>query len=959
MSYSESEYTIVPWLIDPQPIMLAHNTCIAHFKKTLLQRDRMVLGKPSARFFTQSLKQSNDIYVPNTTHIEKLQDKFSQFTLQDWVNPKLSSSNPLRKREALKIQREQSLKQKLAQLERHKTWSDVKFKDLKLNALVNVVVKEKIRVSSDANLFLKGSLKRAPIKSTLPLEKLPLCPESSIDNFVIDGLMVPLIESDGAVVKQRKKDRIKDSMIRMVSHWPVDELNVAMLNQDDQELNHHEFHIPFQEEKKFELISKDEIGAKLVVELPMLTKYKRNEREQMIELIDIPAFHWKLNNDETLKNGIQASVKNEIVQETLDKRELKFKVRMPTRSTESEIDEQHKKEDQKPSKTNHQVSSLMVERIFSHQWVYSKLKIAKMSWSPFKNISRTATLIEDLDAIKSGDVLTVNVYRESDDLKIIKQHDLECQEEEDEWISGTLGNDVAVNMVDVNEEEIEVGKHGGESFHVSVTHYQPRKVVDSSASESQIVNDDSKSAKMSTKDKLITMLEEDDEEIGSILPANGITEIKSKIISPSKNRDSTITNSKVESANESQKSTIIRHTFSEQPTIESPFDKISSRSTTDQSTIPINGPGKTKKNKRKRNNSAASELDSLVLKKKKKVANSLLNINETKGFPILAALNYSTTFTEDFTNPPGTPDVPDLPRLSPELVKQLGNTSELDHPTTRKSTMNTILGDNSINGTVPDIEVMMDDIRPGSDSFRRFGMNTKLSETYPSLYLQLINIGERFNTSLAIHEFEHVLQDTGDETAMTFDFFISETCGIILIRPTETYQIDIKTGESLFFMKLSEIAFNVQSLILVMIVDVNESNILSEDSKMTAFSEDCNSLGIQLFTTTTDPKSMLKTLHDIILNYGCVVTSQNSGRLVTVEQLEDDMKYNEEHRFLMDCGLVNPLLVKCLLEKIDLKDFVMMSWDEKIELFGDLISDQLMAVVENNFELALQQQSVM
>ncbi|GME85146.1 unnamed protein product [Ambrosiozyma monospora] len=580
-----------------------------------------------------------------------------------------------------------------------------------------------------------------------------------------------------------------------------------------------------------------------------------------------------------------------------------------------------------------------------------------MSWSPFKNISRTATLSEDLDAIKSGDALNVKVYKESDDLKIIKQHELECQEE-DEWISGTLGNDVAVNLVVSKEDGIEVGKHGGESFHVSVTHYQPKTVVDSSASESQIVSNESKSVEMSTKDKLITMLEEDDEEIGSILPANGITEIKSKIISPPKSRNS-ITNSKVVSPNKSRKSTTISHSFSEQPTIESPFDKISSRSASAQSTVSINEPGKTRKNKRKKNSSAASDLDSLVLKKKKKVVNSLLNINETKGFPILAALNYSTKFTEDFTNPPDTQTVPDLPLLSPELVKQLGNSTEPKNLITRKSTMNTILVDNSINGTVPDIEIMMGDIRPGSHSFRRFGMSTKLSETYPSLYIQLINIGEILNTSLAIHEFEHTPQDTGDESSMTFDFFISETCGLILIRPTETYQVDIKTGESLFFMKLSEIAFNVQSLILVMVVDVNESNIIAEDSKMITFSEDCNSLGIQLFTTTKDPKSMLKTLHDIILNYGCVVTSRSSGSLVTVEELEDDVKYSEEHRFLMDCGLVNPLLVKCLLENIELKDFVMMSWDEKMERFGDLISDQLMAVVENNFELALQQQSVM
>ncbi|GME83420.1 unnamed protein product [Ambrosiozyma monospora] len=363
MSYSESEYTIVPWLIDPQPIMLAHNTCIAQFKKTLVQRDRMVLAKPSARFFTQSLKQSNDIHVPNTKYIEKLQDKLSQFTLEDWVAPNissLSSSGPIEKREALQTQREQSLKQKLTQLEKSKTWPDVQLKDFKLNALVNVVIKEKIKVSSDANLFLKGSLKRASIDTSLPLEKLPLCPESSIDNFQIDGLMVPLNDPNGAVVEKRKKNRIKDSMIRTASHWPVEELNVAMLNQEDQELNNHKLHIPFHEEKKFEPISKDEIGAKLFVELPMLTKYKRTERDQMIEMIDMPSFRWKLNNDEPLKNGIQASVRNEIVQETLDKRELKFKVRMPIRSTESKTDEQRQTNDHYGTKINQQQHCLKI-----------------------------------------------------------------------------------------------------------------------------------------------------------------------------------------------------------------------------------------------------------------------------------------------------------------------------------------------------------------------------------------------------------------------------------------------------------------------------------------------------------------------------------------------------------------------------------------------------------------------
>lgn len=286
-----------------------------------------------------------------------------------------------------------------------------------------------------------------------------------------------------------------------------------------------------------------------------------------------------------------------------------------------------------------------------------------------------------------------------------------------------------------------------------------------------------------------------------------------------------------------------------------------------------------------------SELDSLILKKKKR--NTSTQFDFAKKYPYLDILNQTTLLSQMA-----------LPETRAETKSQSFDTSieEPDQiPVATNQANNQILEesllfDNELNLSIPGNKIC------------NIMINIKFPSKFGRAFHRFSNIVEQSYERLIINEFEM-------NNTLEFDMFLNVTCGVLFFRPINIYQIDINTGENLVFEQLAEVAMQVFSLIVVIVVD--DTADLENDKKLSTFITQAMEFGIEIVTLANEAKTISKGLFELIQKYGIIES--------------DPFQWTSDHQFLENCGIVNPFLSNWILSNWSLETFISMSETERTD----------------------------
>lgn len=306
-----------------------------------------------------------------------------------------------------------------------------------------------------------------------------------------------------------------------------------------------------------------------------------------------------------------------------------------------------------------------------------------------------------------------------------------------------------------------------------------------------------------------------------------------------------------------------------------------------------------------------SEIESIILRKKKR--SNPVQFDFNKEYPYLDILNQSITI-------PTTQGKSELPETKDSASKDLMSPLEHTDITTDANNENILdASDTDLNSSLLNIpESKVCNIALDINLANRFGAAylqfSKLLENEHSLYVNEINL---------------------DSEQLNYDMFLNETCGVIFLRPINIYQVDIKTGENLVFQQLSQIAHQVSSLIIVIIVD--ETVDFETDEKLKSFFKMSEESGIQIYIVSSDAKIIAVSMFELVQKYGV---------------LEDEkFQWTPENKFLEACGISNPFLIWWISKNCNMDDFLTMDEEDRTKYLlrmctNDLVTDINQAVQE-------------
>jgi rhodanese-related sulfurtransferase len=199
-------------------------------------------------------------------------------------------------------------------------------------------------------------------------------------------------------------------------------------------------------------------------------------------------------------------------------------------------------------------------------------------------------------------------------------------------------------------------------------------------------------------------------------------------------------------------------------------------------------------------------------------------------------------------------------------------------------------------------------------------ININFAKKFGAAFMQFNEFIER-ESQLFLNDFS-----TSSQRNLNFDMFLNDTCGVIFLRPINIYQVDIKTGENLIFKQISEIAFEVLSMVFVLVI--KENTDIETDGKLTEFIERAGNSGIQIFIVSNNAKILATSIAELIQQYSAFD--------------DNPVEWSPEHQFLETCGISNPCLCNTILSKWDLQTFVLFSNEERNNRLQRLCSLELL-----------------
>ncbi|ODV85265.1 hypothetical protein CANARDRAFT_23328 [[Candida] arabinofermentans NRRL YB-2248] len=765
-------------------------------------------------------------------------------------------------------------------------------KKISIESLELQFLRETCKLSSTANDFLQKSIKKGSMIVNVPplvQEQIFRSSPSLSDLFTRNYDLIQYMES---------RKNLEVFQPGKYNNWTPDEFQVEHMFPEDNTLSQTSEVTPWiKVEKKLSPVLKDDVYLNFYVETPLIPNNRNLQK--MSKDIAVQAKSWNSEARHLKQTGIAFAEKEAIIlDETLKDKELKFKVYATSIQEENMFQKVRK------------YIELLKPHGKQHRWEISKYKKAQMSWMPFLKISKQKTLEEKLYMGEETNKYSIFLADkiENKTLKYVKLWELECLDLGNVSNESQLGNNdqscICSNTTNTDDST---------TFKLNVTTNEVSDILDSNKTSGSDANPTTDHVQRKKPETCVEDVKLTDSSalsnpplgLNGLKPSCAFSNILSELDQHS--MDSLFDN----------KSSSIKVLTSEAKFA------LSSEQTFSNDTVQ---PGhRSQRTPMKRE---MSEIDSLVLAKRKRTKEKpKLDALGLSFFPMLDALNHSTK-NNSTTN---------VHLNEVDKAKNKPSQLSINEQLIIKDPMHTLL-EGSVLDQEPDLkEKIMDWIPTDQMMFRRLAVNTKFPEKYPSIYFQLESLCDLHSEQLYLHEFSMFPEDS-----LQFDFFINETCGLIIVKPIQVYQIDIKSKELLFFKELSKIIHHVQSLVVILMLDGTH-----ETNKTGKFLNDCDLHGVKVYQAEPDLSSMLNTLNVIIVEYGTLVEKSTSHNT--------DLIYEDEHQFLFSCGVVNPLLVKFLLQNITLEEFIELDHGKRVKHFSNLISVELLKDLDNSFRVAMSQ----
>lgn len=308
-----------------------------------------------------------------------------------------------------------------------------------------------------------------------------------------------------------------------------------------------------------------------------------------------------------------------------------------------------------------------------------------------------------------------------------------------------------------------------------------------------------------------------------------------------------------------------------------------------------------------------SELDSLILKKKRKAAKHfcLENIK----YPYLDILNQSTNLertTKDDTSLPKTKEA--TPDSSINVINS---------PTIKAFNSNNILLDQT--------KIYNVDQSVFETKKCKIAIDITFSEKYGAIYQQFINLTQNIH-NLQIIDIGSLGDGNDIYKNLKFDMFLNPTSGVFILRPINVYQIDLKTGENLVFQQLSNISYQISSLVIVILIE--KALDMTKDIKLEKFINTAEKMGIQIYIVDNESKMVAISILELIEKYADFEES-------TIE--DKDFEWTKEYDFLEACGIQNVLLSEWILKQWnhDIESFINCEARERYRVLEEKCSEEL------------------
>lgn len=315
-----------------------------------------------------------------------------------------------------------------------------------------------------------------------------------------------------------------------------------------------------------------------------------------------------------------------------------------------------------------------------------------------------------------------------------------------------------------------------------------------------------------------------------------------------------------------------------------------------------------------------SGLDSIIMSKRKKKNNDNVALDFQNNYPYLNILNQTTTMQVNGTPKPEMiiPEKENIPISKNESNKH-NNILE-----TSENEIRIPQNDNLFN--IPD------------DAFVVIALNVRFAEKFGQAFLQFNRILDN-QQNVQLFEFQ-TNNDHSTSIKLEYDMYMNYSCGAIFVRPINIYQRDINTKEILLFKQISEIAYQVQSLILVIIIDEKVDDI--KDLNIVQFIEECKEYGIQIIVIENNAKLIAMTIIELVCKYG--------------EFQNCEIEWNSEMEFLEACGVINPFLSSLILERCELSEFIEINDNQREQILVDICTSEMIDEINKGVETFLREE---
>lgn len=203
-------------------------------------------------------------------------------------------------------------------------------------------------------------------------------------------------------------------------------------------------------------------------------------------------------------------------------------------------------------------------------------------------------------------------------------------------------------------------------------------------------------------------------------------------------------------------------------------------------------------------------------------------------------------------------------------------------------------------------------------------VNIKFADKFGAAFLKFNEIIE---TDRHFNLIDFSISESGRQSRnnLEYDLFLNPSCGVIFLRTINVYQVDIKTGENLIFKQISEIAYQVLSMIIIIIIE--DGIDIEEDNRLLEFIENSENYGITIYIINNNPKLIATSIIELIQEFS---NFENS-----------EFRWDSKHQFLETCGVWNPCLSNFILNNWKLEEFIMMSNNKRIKNLETICSIQL------------------